>query len=142
LTKRAQDHVGGGVGSIRPRIYHGICIGRRADFSDEPNFRKSDCIYDSNALCVPCLGDIYSLFSAITGEVFGSKNASDNYEILYTAKGLSAILAGRGAAAVAVYYAGSFSVPYYIAATADIIAAAVALYILRPLIRKRIARES
>jgi len=86
-------------------------------------------------------GEIYALFSAITGDVFGSKNASGNYGILYTAKGLSSILAGWGAAAVAAAYAGSFSVPYYIASVADIIAAFMALFILRPIIRKRIAGE-
>lgn len=86
-------------------------------------------------------GEIYALFSAITGDVFGSKNASGNYGILYTAKGLSSIMAGWGAAAVAAAYAGSFSVPYYIASAFDIVAAALALYILRPIIRKRIAGE-
>jgi MFS transporter, OFA family, oxalate/formate antiporter len=86
-------------------------------------------------------GEIYALFSALTGDVFGPKNASGNYGIMYTAKGLSAILAGWGAAAVAAMYAGSFSVPYYISAAADIIAAVVALYILRPIIRARIAGE-
>ena len=86
-------------------------------------------------------GEIYALFSAITGDVFGSKNASGNYGILYTAKGLSSIMAGWGAAAVAAAYAGSFSVPYYIASVSDIIAAFMALFILRPIIRKRIAGE-
>ena len=86
-------------------------------------------------------GEIYALFSAITGDVFGPKNSSANYGILYTAKGMSAILAGWGAAAVAAMYAGSFTVPYYIAAAADIIAAVLALYVLRPIIRKRIAGE-
>ena len=86
-------------------------------------------------------GEIYALFSAITGDVFGPKNASANYGILYTAKGMSAILAGWGAAAVAAMYAGSFSVPYYISAAADIVAAVLALYVLRPIIRKRIAGE-
>ena len=86
-------------------------------------------------------GEIYALFSAITGDVFGPKNASANYGILYTAKGLSAILAGWGAAAVAALYAGSFSVPYYIAAIFDIAAAILALFVLRPIIRKRIAGE-
>lgn len=86
-------------------------------------------------------GEIYALFSAITGDVFGPKNASGNYGILYTAKGLASILAGWGAAAVAALYAGSFSVPYYISAVFDIAAAIMALYILRPIIRKRIAGE-
>ena len=86
-------------------------------------------------------GEIYALFSAITGDVFGSKNASGNYGILYTAKGLASIMAGWGAAAVAAAYAGSFSVPYYISSAFDIVAAVLALYILRPIIRKRIAGE-
>ncbi len=87
-------------------------------------------------------GEIYALFSAITGDVFGPKNASGNYGILYTAKGLASILAGWGAAAVAALYAGSFSVPYYISAVFDITAAIMALYILRPIIRRRIAGEA
>jgi MFS transporter, OFA family, oxalate/formate antiporter len=86
-------------------------------------------------------GEIYALFSAITGDVFGPKNASGNYGIMYTAKGLAAILAGWGAAALAAMYAGSFSVPYYIAAAFDIVAAVLALFVLRPIIRKRIAGE-
>ena len=86
-------------------------------------------------------GEIYALFSAITGDVFGPKNASGNYGILYTAKGLASIMAGWGAAAVAALYAGSFEVPYYIASAFDIIAAALALWVLRPIIRKRIAGE-
>jgi OFA family oxalate/formate antiporter-like MFS transporter len=87
-------------------------------------------------------GEIYALFSAITGDVFGPKNASGNYGILYTAKGASSILAGYGAAAVAALYAGSFTVPYYIAAAFDIAASVMALFVLRPIIRRRIAGEA
>ncbi len=86
-------------------------------------------------------GEIYALFSAITGDAFGAKNASGNYGILYTAKGLASILAGYGAALVAAHYAGSFRVPYYIAAIFDIIAAVLAIALVRPILRKRIARE-
>jgi OFA family oxalate/formate antiporter-like MFS transporter len=86
-------------------------------------------------------GEIYALFSAITGDIFGPKNASGNYGILYTAKGMASILAGYGAALVAAAYAGSFSVPYYISAIFDITAAILALFILRPIIRNRIAKE-
>jgi OFA family oxalate/formate antiporter-like MFS transporter len=87
-------------------------------------------------------GEIYALFSAITGDVFGPKNASGNYGILYTAKGLASIMAGYGAALVASFYAGSFVVPYYISSAFDLIAAALALWVLRPIIRKRIAGEA
>jgi OFA family oxalate/formate antiporter-like MFS transporter len=50
-------------------------------------------------------------------------------------------MAGWGAAAVAAMYAGSFSVPYYIAAVFDLIAAVLALWVLKPIIRRRIAGE-
>jgi OFA family oxalate/formate antiporter-like MFS transporter len=71
-------------------------------------------------------GEIYALFSAITGDVFGPKNASANYGMLYTAKGLSSIMAGWGAALVAAAFAGSFQVPFYIAAAFDLTAAVLA----------------
>ena len=86
-------------------------------------------------------GEIYALFSAITGDIFGPKNATANYGILYTAKGVSSILAGFGAAMMAAYFAGSFVVPYYITAIFDAMAAILAFFVLRPLIRSRIARE-
>jgi OFA family oxalate/formate antiporter-like MFS transporter len=87
-------------------------------------------------------GEIYALFSAITGDVFGPKNASANYGMLYTAKGLSSIMAGWGAALVAAAFAGSFQVPYYIAAIFDAAAAILAFFALKPLVRTRMARES
>jgi OFA family oxalate/formate antiporter-like MFS transporter len=87
-------------------------------------------------------GEIYALFSAITGDVFGPKNATANYGMLYTAKGMASILAGWGAALMAAFFAGSFVVPYYITAVFDIIAAILAFFVLRPLIRNRIAKEA
>ena len=86
-------------------------------------------------------GEIYALFSAITGDVFGPRNATANYGMLYTAKGMASILAGWGAALLAAYFAGSFVVPYYITAVFDIIAAVLAFFILRPLVRSRISKE-
>ena len=58
-----------------------------------------------------------------------------------SAKGVSSILAGYGAALVAAHYAGSFEVPYYVAAIFDITAAVLALFLLRPIVRRRIATE-
>ena len=86
-------------------------------------------------------GEIYALFSAITGDIFGPKNATANYGMLYTAKGLASILAGYGAAAVAVAFAGSFQVPYIISAIFDAVAAVLAITVLRQIIRSRITKE-
>src|SRR5208337_2235161 len=72
-------------------------------------------------------GEIYSLFAATTGDVFGPKNASANYGLVYTAKGLASIFAGFGAAALAAYLGGSFAVAFYISAALCAIAALLAI---------------
>ena len=87
-------------------------------------------------------GEIYSLFSATTGDVFGPKNASANCGMVYTAKGAASVFAGFGAATLAAYFGGSFAVPFYISAVLCGIAALLALLVLRPLIRGRIADEA
>ncbi len=86
-------------------------------------------------------GEIYSLFSATTGDVFGPKYASANYGMVYTAKGLASLLAGWGAAALAAYFGGSFAVPFYGAAVLCGIAAVLSLFALKPLVRSRISQE-
>ena len=87
-------------------------------------------------------GEVYSLFSAATGDVFGSKNASANYGMMYTGKGLASILAGFGAAALAAYFAGSFAVSFYASSILCAIAALFALFVLKPLVKARIGKEA
>jgi OFA family oxalate/formate antiporter-like MFS transporter len=87
-------------------------------------------------------GEIYSLFSATSGDVFGPKNASVNYGMLYTSKGVASIFAGFGAASLAAYFGGSFSGAFYIAAVLCGVASILSLIILRPLLRSRIAKEA
>ena len=48
-----------------------------------------------------CWGEIYALFPAVSGDVFGAKYAASNYGMMYTAKGVASILGGYGAALVA-----------------------------------------
>lgn len=86
-------------------------------------------------------GEVYSLFSATTGDIFGPRNASVNYGMLYSAKGMASILAGYGAALVAAYFLGSFIVPFYMAAAFCVVSAVLAFFALRPLVRSRIAKE-
>jgi MFS transporter, OFA family, oxalate/formate antiporter len=89
-----------------------------------------------------CWGEIYALFPATTGDVFGAKNAASNYGMMYTSKGLASVVGGYGAATVAALFAGSFVVPFYLAAVLDLLAAIFLLFIIRPLVRNRIAREN
>jgi OFA family oxalate/formate antiporter-like MFS transporter len=87
-------------------------------------------------------GEVYSLFSAATGDVFGPKNATGNYGMLYTAKGVASILAGFGAAALAAYFAGSFAVSFYASSILCVVASLLAMFVLKPIVRERIAKEA
>src|SRR5208283_5121824 len=87
-------------------------------------------------------GEIFSLFSATVGDVFGPANASADYGMLYTSKGAASVFAGFGAAALAAYYGDSFGVPFSISAVLCGVASILALFVLRRLIRGRIAEEA
>ncbi len=89
-----------------------------------------------------CWGEIYALFPAVTGDLFGAKNAASNYGMMYTSKGAASLVGGYGAAALAVAFAGSFIVPFYIATGLNFLAAVLMFFVIRPLVRNRIAREA
>jgi OFA family oxalate/formate antiporter-like MFS transporter len=78
-------------------------------------------------------GEIYSLFPATIGDVFGPKYATANYGLQYTAKGTASIFAGWGAAAL-VERAGSWEPVFWVAAGCDLVAAALAYFWLKPLV--------
>ena len=39
-------------------------------------------------------GEIYSLFPATSADYFGTRHATSNYAVLYTAKGVASIIGG------------------------------------------------
>ena len=92
-----------------------------------------------SALMFFAWGDIYSLFPAAIADIFGSKHATTNYGIQYTAKGIGSILAGPGAA---LLMAAMHSwIPVFWAAVAcNVIAAGLALLWLKPRVA-RLVRE-
>jgi OFA family oxalate/formate antiporter-like MFS transporter len=85
-------------------------------------------------------GQINTLLSATTGDLFGTRNVSANFGMIYTGKGAAAMFSGWGAAVIASAFAGSFAAPYYIAAGCDVIAAALAFFALKPIARRTVAR--
>ena len=87
-------------------------------------------------------GQINTLLAATTGDLFGSRNASTNFGMVYTGKGAAALFSGWGAAAIAAYFGGSFTTPYYIASFCDVVAAALAFLALKPIARNTIARAA
>jgi OFA family oxalate/formate antiporter-like MFS transporter len=82
-------------------------------------------------------GNIYSLFPAACGDTFGSKFATTNAGLLYTAKGTASFLVPI-ASAMAVTGQGWGGV-FMISMTFSLIAAGLALFVLRPMRARFIA---
>ncbi|MGH9318320.1 MAG: oxalate/formate MFS antiporter [Vicinamibacteria bacterium] len=80
-------------------------------------------------------GEIYSLFPAAIGDVFGPKYATTNYGIQYTAKGTASIFASWGAAWL-VETAGTWEHVFWVAVVCDLLAAGLAFFWLRPLAQR------
>ncbi|HEY8129334.1 MAG TPA: MFS transporter, partial [Hyphomicrobium sp.] len=76
-------------------------------------------------------GEIYSLFPATIGDTFGSKFATTNSGLLYTAKGTAALLVPFSS--LLTKATGSWHAVFYTAAAMNIIAALLAVLVLRPL---------
>jgi OFA family oxalate/formate antiporter-like MFS transporter len=76
-------------------------------------------------------GEIYSLFPATCTDMYGRKFATTNYGMLYTAKGTAALLVPL--ANVLTNATGSWHAVFYVAAILNIIAAVMALFVLKPM---------
>jgi OFA family oxalate/formate antiporter-like MFS transporter len=76
-------------------------------------------------------GEIYSLFPATCTDIYGRKFATTNYGMLYTAKGTAALLVPF--ANVLTTATGSWHAVFYVAAALNIIAAVMALAVLKPM---------
>ena len=77
-------------------------------------------------------GEIYSLFPAAIGDIFGPDYATTNYGIQYTAKGTASIFAGWGAAWLVEAF-GTWLPVLWVAVGCDLLAAMLAFFWLRPL---------
>jgi len=78
-------------------------------------------------------GNIYSLFPAAVGDLFGPEYATTNYGLQYTAKGTASIFAGWGAAML-VEWTGSWIPVFWVAIACDVVAAGLAWFWLKPLV--------
>jgi hypothetical protein len=76
-------------------------------------------------------GEIYSLFPATSTDLYGRQFATTNYGMLYTAKGTAALLVPL--ANVLTSATGSWHAVFYISAILNIIAAVMALLVLKPM---------
>src|SRR5204863_9534289 len=83
-------------------------------------------------------GEIYSLFPATCTDIYGRTFATTNYGMLYTAKGTASLLVPLGN--VLTSATGSWHAVFYVAAILNIIAAVMALVLLKPMRARIMAR--
>ena len=76
-------------------------------------------------------GEIYSLFPATCTDLYGRKFATTNYGMLYTAKGTASLLVPLSSLLTAA--TGSWHAVFYVAAFLNIVAALLALFVLKPM---------
>jgi MFS transporter, OFA family, oxalate/formate antiporter len=82
-------------------------------------------------------GEIYSLFPSTCTDTFGTEYAATNAGLLYTAKGTAAIAAPLSSWLVAL--TGSWQGPFLVAAAFNLIAAIMALAVLKPMRARALA---
>jgi MFS transporter, OFA family, oxalate/formate antiporter len=80
-------------------------------------------------------GEIYALFPAMCADLYGKKFATANYGLLYTAKGMASLVIP--VANLLPAGPGTWKLVFMIAAVLDVMAALLALAVLKPL-RKRL----
>lgn len=81
-------------------------------------------------------GEVYSLFSALAGDAFGCKHIGKIYGVLYTAKGIGALFVPVGN--LMMEATGTWSTVLYTVATMDLLAALLAVSVLRPVLRSHV----
>jgi OFA family oxalate/formate antiporter-like MFS transporter len=83
-------------------------------------------------------GEIYSLFPATCTDVYGRKFATTNYGLLYTAKGTASLLVPL--ANVLTSWTGNWHAVFIVAAILNVVAALMALLVLRPMRLREMAK--
>jgi MFS transporter, OFA family, oxalate/formate antiporter len=89
------------------------------------------------ALYFGVYGEIFSLFPATAGDTFGAKFAAANNGMLYTAKGMGALLVP---AAAFIAKAHGWGTVFSIAMACNVTAALLALFVLRPMRARHFAK--
>jgi OFA family oxalate/formate antiporter-like MFS transporter len=85
-------------------------------------------------------GEIYSLFPATSADLFGRSFATTNYGLLYTSKGLASLLIPIGALIQSI--TNSWTPVFATAVVFDLIAATLALTVLRRMATAHLARAA
>ena len=79
-------------------------------------------------------GEVYSLFSPTAADTFGSKHIGKIYGVLYCAKGLAALFVPVGN--LIMQATGTWATVLYTVAALDLVAATLAIAVLRPMLKQ------
>ncbi len=123
------DHIGRENTMFIAFLFEGIGIYALLHFANDPFL-----FVLLSGLVFFAWGEIYSLFPATCTDIYGRKFATTNYGMLYTAKGTAALLVPLGN--VLTTWTGSWTTVFVIAAILNIVAAVMALAVLRPMRRQ------
>ena len=82
-------------------------------------------------------GDTFSLFAATVGDAFGRKFVTVNCGIMYTAKGVAALLVPLGN--VLTHVTGNWHAVYVAGCGMNVLAALLGFFVLKPIIKARLA---
>lgn len=85
-------------------------------------------------------GEVYSLFSALAGDAFGTKHIGKIYGVLYCAKGLGALFVPVGN--LLMEATGTWSTVLYTVAAMDLFAAFLAIAVLRGVLAEHVATST
>jgi oxalate/formate antiporter len=86
-------------------------------------------------------GEIFSLFPSTLTDTFGTRHATGNYGILYMAQGVGSVLGGP-LAALLHEASGSWIPVFYTVIGMDLLTAALALLLLKPMRRRYLAQQA
>ena len=75
-------------------------------------------------------GELYSLFPAVLGDIYGAKNSAQNYSFLYSAKGFASLL-GSGIAAWLFEKTGTWNYAFFGSAALAMVSAIMVLSVRR-----------
>ncbi|GBD49089.1 oxalate/formate MFS antiporter [Methylopila sp. Yamaguchi] len=84
-------------------------------------------------------GEVYSLFSALAGDAFGTKHIGKIYGVLYCAKGIGALFVPVGN--LLMEATGTWATVLYTVACMDLLAAFLAIVALRPVLAAHVKRS-
>ena len=122
------DHIGRENTMFAAFLLEGLGITALATFGSNPW-----AFIFLSGLVFLAWGEVYSLFSATSGDAFGTKNIGSIYGVLYCAKGIAALLVPIGN--LITEATGTWSTVLFTVAAMDIAAAVCALVVLKPVLR-------